>query len=69
MAPGTAAYAARAYADATAFRLNFLIEPEWRGELPRTLVIHADGRRAAASGRLRAAQLDRLLAAVAAEGG
>ena len=42
----------RAYADATPERINYLIDPNWGGELPRTLVIAADGQRKAFSGAL-----------------
>lgn len=42
----------RAYAERTPDRINFLIDQTWGGETPRTLVIHADGRRRAASGAL-----------------
>jgi len=51
----------RAYADATPDRLNFLIDPAWGGETPRTLVIHADGTRRAASGMLDAARIAKLV--------
>ena len=43
---------ARAYADATPDRINYLIDPTWGGETPRTLVIRADGTRKAFSGAL-----------------
>lgn len=55
-----AAYPAYAYAEAAPQRLNFLIDPTWGGELPRTLVIHADGRREGISGLLTPAQLTRI---------
>lgn len=42
----------RAYADATPERINYLFDPDWGGELPRTLVIRADGRRNGISGQL-----------------
>lgn len=51
----------RAYADATPDRINFLIDPEWGGETPRTLVIHADGSRKAYSGALNAARIASLV--------
>ncbi|WP_413625775.1 hypothetical protein [Luteibacter sp. Lutesp34] len=51
----------RAYAEATPDRLNFLIDPTWGGETPRTLAIHADGTRKAASGALDTARIARLL--------
>lgn len=57
---GTAGYPAWAYAEATPERLNFLIDPEWGGETPRTLVVLADGRRSAVSGELTAAELGQL---------
>lgn len=56
------AFPARAYTEASPERINFLIDPDWGGETPRTIVIHADGRRAAASGALTAARLQKLLA-------
>ncbi|GAA0695336.1 hypothetical protein [Dyella marensis] len=42
----------RAYADATPERINYLIDPNWGGELPRTLIIRADGSRKGISGQL-----------------
>jgi hypothetical protein len=51
---------ARAYADATPDRLNFLIDPNWGGETPRTLVIRADGTRESYSGALDANHLARI---------
>ncbi|TAM13086.1 MAG: hypothetical protein EPN72_12180 [Nevskiaceae bacterium] len=57
---GMAGYPAWAYTEATPQRLNFLIDPEWGGETPRTLVVLADGRRSAVSGRLTAAELGQL---------
>lgn len=51
----------RAYADATPDRLNFMIDPSWGGETPRTLVIHADGSRKAVSGALTPARIADLL--------
>lgn len=59
-AAGMRGYAAYAYAAATPARLNFLIDRSWGGELPRTLVIRADGTRTAISGALTATQLQRL---------
>lgn len=56
-AAGLAAVPAWAYAEATPDRLDFLIDPDWGGETPRTLVIRADGTRTALSGRLGPAQL------------
>lgn len=54
------AYPARLYAEATPQRLNYLINPEWGGETPRTLVIRADGTRVTISGELTPAQLKRI---------
>jgi len=59
-AAGMQAYRAYAYADAAPDRLDFLIDPDWGGETPRTLVIRADGSRLALSGRLTAQQLERV---------
>ncbi len=59
-AAGMAAYPARAYSEASPERLNFILDSTWGGELPRTLVIHADGRRLGTSGRLSDAQLQKL---------
>lgn len=59
-AAGLAAVPAWAYADATPDRLDFLIDPDWGGETPRTLVIRADGTRMALSGRLTPEQLRRI---------
>jgi iron complex outermembrane receptor protein len=38
-------FPAPAYAAAAPERLNYLIDPDWGGETPRTLVIRADGSR------------------------
>ena len=54
-------YPAHAYAEASPERLDFLIDPNWGGETPRTEIIHADGRRQGISGELTAAQLQKLL--------
>jgi hypothetical protein len=54
-------YPARAYAEASPDRINFLIDPTWGGETPRVLVIRADGSRQGFSGALTAAQLQKLL--------
>lgn len=54
-------YPARAYVEAAPEHLNFLLDPQWGGETPRTEVIHADGRRAGASGELTPARLQKLL--------
>ncbi|SEM25474.1 hypothetical protein SAMN02800694_0388 [Luteibacter sp. UNCMF331Sha3.1] len=51
----------RAYADATPDRLNFLIDPAWGGETPRTMIIRADGTRRAASGMLDSAHIATLV--------
>lgn len=54
------AYPARAYAEASPEHLNFLIDPDWGGETPRTEIIRADGSRQGISGELTAAQLHKL---------
>ncbi len=54
-------YSARAYAEPTPERLNFLLDPKWGGETPRVLMIRADGTRVGISGELTAAQLKKLL--------
>jgi iron complex outermembrane receptor protein len=51
-AAGVDTLPSRAYADETPDRLNYLIDPDWGGELPRTLVIRADGARTGISGQL-----------------
>lgn len=51
----------RAYAESTPDRLDFLIDPAWGGETPRTLVIKANGTRRAASGALDGRKIARLL--------
>jgi hypothetical protein len=53
-------YPARAYAEASPERLNFLLDPNWGGETPRVLVIRADGSRRGVSGALTPAQLHKL---------
>jgi len=60
-AAGMARWPARAYADATPERLNYLLDPEWGGETPRVLVIRADGSREGYSGELTARQLQVLV--------
>ncbi|HVX05938.1 MAG TPA: hypothetical protein VHA71_12575 [Rhodanobacteraceae bacterium] len=55
------AYPARLYAEPTPQRLDYLIDPGWGGETPRTLVIRADGTRVAVSGELTPTQLRRIL--------
>jgi hypothetical protein len=59
-AAGMSAWPARAYADATPERLNYLLDPDWGGETPRVLVIRADGSRRGFSGELTAKQLQAL---------
>jgi hypothetical protein len=56
-AAGLDSVPARAYADATPDRINYLIDPNWGGETPRTLVIRADGTRKAFSGALSAERI------------
>ncbi|MET0934436.1 MAG: hypothetical protein ABWX83_00500 [Luteibacter sp.] len=51
----------RAYAEATPDRTNFLIDPTWGGETPRTMVIKADGTRRALSGALTTERIARLV--------
>jgi hypothetical protein len=55
------AYPAKAYAEASPERLNFLLDPHWGGETPRVVAIHADGSRVGISGELTPAQLRKLL--------
>jgi hypothetical protein len=55
------AYPARAYAEASPERINFLLDPDWGGETPRVLLIRADGSRKGISGALTPAQLRKLL--------
>lgn len=52
---------ARAYAEASPERINFLLDPNWGGETPRVLVIHADGSLRGISGALTPAQLQKIL--------
>ncbi|WP_266158348.1 hypothetical protein [Dyella silvatica] len=54
------AWPARAYADDTPERINYLLDPQWGGEMPRTLVIRADGSRQSFSGALSPAQLQKI---------
>jgi hypothetical protein len=54
-------YPARAYAEASPERINFLLDPQWGGETPRVLVIRADGSRRGVSGALTPAALHKLL--------
>lgn len=51
-AAGVDALPSRAYADDTPDRINFLLDPDWGGELPRTLIVRADGKRTGFSGQL-----------------
>ena len=51
-AAGVDALPSRAYADDTPDRINYLLDPDWGGELPRTLIIRADGKRSGISGQL-----------------
>ncbi|HEY4292881.1 hypothetical protein [Luteibacter sp.] len=51
----------RAYAESTPDRINFLIDPAWGGETPRTMVIKSDGTRRALSGALTTARISKLL--------
>lgn len=53
-------YPARLYAEPAPQRIDYLIDPDWGGETPRTLVIRADGTRIAVSGELTPAQLERI---------
>lgn len=51
---------ARLYAEPNPERIDYVIDPDWGGETPRTLVIRADGTRVAISGELTPAQLRRI---------
>lgn len=51
-AAGVDALPARAYAEDTPDRISYLLDPDWGGELPRTLIIRADGKRSGISGQL-----------------
>jgi len=59
--PDLASVPSRAYTDATPDRVNYLIDPEWGGETPRTLVIHADGSRRTFSGAIDARRIASLV--------
>lgn len=59
-AAGMQGYPARAYTEPSPARINFLIDPNWGGELPRTIVIRTDGSRIALSGELTDKQLAQL---------
>lgn len=54
-------YPARAYAEASPERTDFLVDPNWGGETPRTEVIRADGGRQGISGALTGQALQKLL--------
>ncbi|KRE88528.1 hypothetical protein ASG87_08045 [Frateuria sp. Soil773] len=60
-AAGMDGYPARAYADPTPERINYLLDPDWGGETPRVLVIRADGSRQGYSGALNSRILRKLL--------
>jgi hypothetical protein len=60
-AAGLGAYPARAYAEATPERIDYLLDPNWGGETPRVLVIRADGSRRGISGALTPKLLQALL--------
>lgn len=66
-AAGAADVPARAYAGSSRERLDYLIDPHWGGETPRTLVIHANGSRRTVSGALTPERL-RALLSIAAKG-
>lgn len=57
---GMAGYVAWAYTEPAPQRLNFLIDPNWGGETPRTLFILFNGERTAVSGELTRTELDQL---------
>lgn len=59
-AAGMDRWPARAYADATPDRINYVLDPQWGGELPRTLVIRSDGSLLGLSGALTPEQLAKL---------
>lgn len=63
---GMDTYPARAYAEATPERINFLLDPNWGGETPRVLIIRADGSRVGVSGELTPKQLRKILPAQSA---
>lgn len=54
------AYPALAYAEGSPERLDFLIDPDWGGETPRTEIIRSDGTRQGISGEITAVQLQGL---------
>lgn len=53
-------YPARAYAEASPEHLDFLIDPDWGGETPRTEIIRANGSRQGISGSLSGPALQKL---------
>lgn len=53
-------YPSRAYAEASPEHIDFLIDPDWGGEMPRTEIIRANGSREGISGALTKTQLSRL---------
>ncbi len=57
-----------AYGDEAPERLAFAIDPDWRGELPRTLFFDGRGGAVAVSGVLGEARVRELLGLGAAEG-
>lgn len=57
---GMDGFPARAYADDTPDRLNYLLDPDWGGEMPHVLVIRADGSRHGYSGLLNETLLRKL---------
>lgn len=59
-AAGVQEYRARAYASAATAQMNFLVDPNWGGETPRTIVIRSNGTRIAISGELTPDQLRRI---------
>ncbi len=59
-AAGLDRYPARAYTDASPERIDYLIDPHWGGETPRTFVIRADGTMFGISGALTPQRLSML---------
>jgi iron complex outermembrane receptor protein len=59
-AAGMDGYPARAYAAAAPERIDYLLDPGWGGETPRTLVIRADGTHTGFNGALTPGQLQKL---------
>lgn len=53
-------YPAYTYAEASPEHLDFLIDPNWGGEMPRTEIVRADGKRGGISGAISDAQLEKL---------